>query len=61
MTKEKQKCCTKYLKNGICTICRYTDGSNPSKCLDCGIKTDYFNQCNDCYAKMINTAKVMGS
>ncbi len=29
-----------------------------NKCLDCGIPLYYFNQCDDCYSKMINIAKV---
>jgi hypothetical protein len=29
-----------------------------NKCLDCGKPLYYFNQCDDCYQKMINRAKI---
>ena len=29
-----------------------------NKCLDCGKPLYYFNQCDDCYAKMIAIAKI---
>lgn len=32
---------------------------NGNNCLDCGIKTRYFNQCEQCNDKMINHAKSM--
>jgi hypothetical protein len=30
-----------------------------NKCIDCGIKTRYFNQCLNCNDKMIAGAKIM--
>jgi methionine synthase II (cobalamin-independent) len=33
--------------------------SKGNVCLDCGIKTRYFNQCERCYEKMIAIAKAM--
>ena len=31
-----------------------------NKCLDCGKPLYYFNQCDNCYAKMIAGAKAIG-
>ena len=30
-----------------------------NKCLDCGKPLYYFNQCDDCYSKMITQAKII--
>lgn len=32
--------------------------SNGNKCINCGIKTRYFNQCVSCNDKMITGAKI---
>lgn len=42
----------------IACILQYGQDIN-NKCLDCGKPLYYFNQCNNCYDKMIGQAKAM--